>query len=192
MALEGLAAGKHIELRFEGRRTDRYGRLLAQVFAAERGKRLWLQQAKLAKGLACFYSFPDHRGCARALLAAEGEARTKRLGVWGSPAYRIVEASDLDRLDRLMHSFQLIEGKLMAVGGRRRPPLPQFRRRLAKRRQHCAQGHPSFFRRRNRSQGARRQGLEVRGTLLWRNGPMIEASHPEQIERLPADSRRKM
>jgi hypothetical protein len=116
LALEGLAAGKHIELRFEGRRTDRYGRLLAQVFAEERGKRLWLQQAMLAKGIACFYSFPDHRGCARALLAAEGEARTKRLGVWGSPAYRIVEASDLDRLDRLMHSFQLVEGKVMAVG----------------------------------------------------------------------------
>jgi len=27
--------------------------------------------------------------------------------------------------------------------------------------------------------------LRVRGTLAWLNGPMIEASHPEQIELLP-------
>ena len=27
--------------------------------------------------------------------------------------------------------------------------------------------------------------LRVRGFLAWRNGPMIEASHPEQIELLP-------
>jgi hypothetical protein len=29
------------------------------------------------------------------------------------------------------------------------------------------------------------RNLRVRGTLAWRNGPMIEASHPEQIELLP-------
>ena len=27
--------------------------------------------------------------------------------------------------------------------------------------------------------------LRVRGWLAWRNGPMIEATHPEQIELLP-------
>ena len=27
--------------------------------------------------------------------------------------------------------------------------------------------------------------VRVRGTLIWRNGPMIEADHPEQIELLP-------
>jgi hypothetical protein len=34
-----------------------------------------------------------------------------------------------------------------------------------------------------RSLGGKR--VRVRGTLAWRNGPMIEASHPEQIELLP-------
>jgi hypothetical protein len=32
--------------------------------------------------------------------------------------------------------------------------------------------------------------LRVRGFLGWRNGPMIEASHPEQIELLPEESKR--
>jgi micrococcal nuclease len=27
--------------------------------------------------------------------------------------------------------------------------------------------------------------LRVRGWVMWRNGPMIEATHPEQIELLP-------
>jgi micrococcal nuclease len=29
------------------------------------------------------------------------------------------------------------------------------------------------------------KGVQVRGWVEWRNGPMIEASHPEQIEILP-------
>ena len=31
--------------------------------------------------------------------------------------------------------------------------------------------------------------LRVRGWLAWRNGPMIEATHPDQIELLPAMGR---
>jgi len=34
--------------------------------------------------------------------------------------------------------------------------------------------------------------LRVRGFLGWRNGPMIEASHPEQIELLPDASKQDM
>ncbi len=33
--------------------------------------------------------------------------------------------------------------------------------------------------------------LRARGFLAWRNGPMIEASHPEQIELLPASPHQK-
>jgi micrococcal nuclease len=32
----------------------------------------------------------------------------------------------------------------------------------------------------------------VRGFLAWRNSPMIEASHPEQIELLPEGPRQEM
>jgi len=34
--------------------------------------------------------------------------------------------------------------------------------------------------------------VRVRGTLAWRNGPMIEASHPEQIELVPEGPPRGM
>jgi hypothetical protein len=47
-------------------------------------------------------------------LARETEARDKRPGVWGSPAYRI--QGDVERLGRLTHSYQLVEGMVAAVG----------------------------------------------------------------------------
>jgi endonuclease YncB( thermonuclease family) len=186
-ALEGLAAGKRVELGFGERRSDRHGHLLAQVFVVEKGARLWLQQAMVAKGLARVYSLPDDRACAADLLPHEREAREKRLGLWGSSAYRIVGATDLERLRRLIHSYQLVEGRVVAVGegaGRlylnfaedwrsdftvsiERKQLPAF----------AAAGIDV------KSLAGRR--VLARGTLAWRNGPMIEASHPEQLELLP-------
>ena len=46
------------------------------------------------------YSFTDNRACVAELLAREREARAKRLGVWGSPAYRIESALDVKQLGR--------------------------------------------------------------------------------------------
>jgi endonuclease YncB( thermonuclease family) len=115
-ALSRLASGAEIELRFGGRRTDRHGQLLAQVFVVRDGARLWLQGELVAKGLARVYSLADNTACVHELLASETEARDRRLGVWGSWAYRIQSADDLKRLDRLMHTYQLVEGKVVAVG----------------------------------------------------------------------------
>ncbi|MEX1060852.1 MAG: thermonuclease family protein, partial [Methyloceanibacter sp.] len=115
-ALTRLASGREIELKFGGRRTDRHGHALAQVFVVSGGTRLWLQEELVAQGLARVYSFPDSRACIAELLAQEREARAKRLGVWGSSAYRIESALNVKRLGRLIHSYQLVEGRVAAVG----------------------------------------------------------------------------
>jgi hypothetical protein len=39
-----------------------------------------------------------------------------RLGLSNSSAYRVVKALDLERLDRLIHSYQLVKGTVVAVG----------------------------------------------------------------------------
>lgn len=186
-ALEGLALNKPVELGFAGRRSDRHGHLLAQVFLVAGGERLWLQQALVARGLARVYSFPDSRACAAELLAREREARSKRLGIWSSWAYRIVQATDLERLGRLTHSYQLVEGKVVAIGegaGRLYLNFAQDWRRdftiSVERKQVSAFADAGID---LRALAGKR--LRVRGTLAWRNGPMIEASHPEQIELLP-------
>jgi hypothetical protein len=187
-ALAAMAQGAEVELRFDGRRSDRHGRKLAQVFAVKGNERLWLQGELVARGLARVYSFPDNHACAGALLAREAEARAKRLGVWGNSAYRILEAEDLERLSRLTRSFQLVEGVVAAVGeGRSRLYL------------NFAKDWRSDFTvavARKDGEALRAEGLDltllagkrlrVRGWIEWRNGPMIEVTHLEQIELLGA------
>jgi micrococcal nuclease len=186
-ALEALAANKAIELRFGGSRTDRHGYLLAQVFVVDGDRRLWLQEELVGKGLARVYSLPDNRACTAELLAREQEARGKRLGLWSSSAYRIEDAGDAKRLGRLIHSYQLIEGTVLNVGeGSSRLYLnfagdwrSDFTISIARKdaAAFAAAGldPPALAGKR----------VRVRGWLAWRNGPMIEATHPDQIELLP-------
>ncbi len=192
-ALSLLAAGKAVELRFGGARTDRHGYALAQVFVVEGEDRLWLQQQLLAQGLARVYSFPDNRACVGELLAQEREARAKLLGVWASYAYRIEQALDVKRLGRLIHSYQLVEGTVAAVGeGGGRLYLnftPDWRSDFTisvERKDVSAFAAAGIDLK--KLAGTR---LRARGFLAWRNGPMIEASHPEQIELLPASPHQK-
>ena len=158
-ALTRLAAGKEVELRYGGTRTDRHGYALAHVFVVDGASRLWLQQEMVKAGLARVYSFPDNRACVGELLASESEARGKGLGVWGSPVYRIESADDVDRLGRLTQTYQLVEGRVRQRrrGGRAR--LSQFRARLEKRFHHQrgAQGCERVSGRGHRPQSSRRQ-----------------------------------
>jgi endonuclease YncB( thermonuclease family) len=185
-ALEGLAANKTVELRFGGRRTDRHGNFLAQVFVVSGEQPLWLQEELVRKGLARVYSLPGARACTTELLAREREARAERHGLWSSSVYRIQDALDEKRLDRLIHTFQLVEGTVLNVGeggGRIYLNFAADWRRyftvsIARKdvRAFAAAGlDPKTL------EGKR---LRVRGWLAWRGGPMIEATHPEQIELL--------
>jgi endonuclease YncB( thermonuclease family) len=193
-ALSALASGREVELRFGGARADRHGYLLAQVFVIEGESRLWLQQELLAKGLARVYSFPDNRACLPELLAREREARAKRRGVWASYAYRIESALDVKRLGRLIHSYQLVEGRVASVGeGGGRLYLnfaPDWRSdfTISVERKDVGAFAAAGIDLKTLA-GVR---LRARGFLAWRNGPMIEASHPEQIELLPEGPRQEM
>lgn len=188
-ALERLASNKAIELRFGGSRTDRHGHLLAQVFVVAEESRLWLQDALVGSGLARVYSLPDNRACTPELLRREDEARAKRLGLWASPAFRIEDARDVERLGRLIHSYQLVEGTVLNVGeGSGRFYLnfaPDWRSDFTV--SVARKDAPVFAASGLDVKALAGARLRVRGWLAWRNGPMIEASHPEQIELLPKD-----
>jgi endonuclease YncB( thermonuclease family) len=104
-ALERLTSGATVELRFDVRREDRHGHILAQVFLARDGKQHWLQRDLIAQGFARVYSLADCRACIQALLVAEEEAREARRGLWRSWAYRVQEAGDAKRLGRLVRTY---------------------------------------------------------------------------------------
>lgn len=176
-----------MELRYGGTKVDRHGHALAQVYALKGDERVWLQGELVAKGLARFYSFPDNHACAGELLAREAEARAKRLGVWGVSAYRILDADDVERLGRLTRSYQLVEGVAAAVGEGKGSIYLNF-----------AKDWRTDFTvlvERKDSEALKEAGvdvktlagkrLRVRGWIEWRNGPMIQVTHLEQIELLP-------
>lgn len=97
---------------------DRYGRLRAQIFVQDGPRELWLQLALLQHGLARVSIAPDRRECARDLYKAEGDARARKIGIWGMRAYGVrtpAQAADA------VGTFQIVEGRVVSVtrrGGR--------------------------------------------------------------------------
>lgn len=177
-ALARLAMDKRLKLSYGGRKSDRYGRLLAHLHDPAGN---WIQGEMLRLGWARVYSFPDNRGLVAEMLALEREARQVRRGIWAHPYYRIRPAGDLRR-DH--DTFQVVEGRVRDVatvkgrtylnfGADWRSDFtvmigPRDRRRFT--------GHIIGL------DDLNGRLIRVRGWLRWRNGPMIEATHPEQIE----------
>jgi endonuclease YncB( thermonuclease family) len=189
-ALTQLASGGEVELRFDERRGDRHGHVLAQVYVTKDTARVWVQEALLRQGLARVYSFPDMRACVNELLTAERNARAARRGLWRSWAYRIEDAGDAERLGKLTRTYQLVEGEVVAVGEGRKwlylNFMEDWRRDFTVT---IARKDLAAFEAAGLDlMGLAGQRLRVRGWVEWWNGPMIEATHPEQIELLGAAS----
>jgi endonuclease YncB( thermonuclease family) len=208
-ALTGLAQGQTVALVATGRALDRHGRLLAHAYriADDEGRGnadgrtdgstgaiaanadgLWLQAEMLRLGLARVYTFDDNRGLAREMLAIERAARAEDRGIWADPYYARRDAAALDDETGkdLIGTFQLVEGTVLETARVGRFAYLNFgsdwrtdftisipAKALA---DFGAAGlEPSSLK------GAR---VRVRGWIDKYNGPIIQATHPEQIELL--------
>jgi len=176
--LEALVLGRAVTLKFGGRRMDRHGRLLAHLFTGE-GK--WVQGAMLSAGMARVYSFPDNRAAIADMLGHEQDARSRRQGIWNNPYYRLQNPQDLASL---IGSFQLVEGDVFdtaTVRGRTYLNFAEdwrsdFTITLDR------AGLKLFKEAGLDPLSLKNKRVRVRGWLKKYNGPMIEATHPEQIE----------
>ncbi|MGB8274908.1 MAG: thermonuclease family protein [Alphaproteobacteria bacterium] len=176
--LARLAMGKDVQLAFGGASVDRNGRLLAHLYL---GDGTWIQGAMLRLGQARVYTFPDNRAFVPEMLAREREARAARRGIWGERFYAVREAG---ALARDIGTFQLVEGRVLRVADVRGRRYLNF----------GADWKTDFTvtiapgaRRSFDAAGLTAEALEgrrvrVRGWIRSFNGPMIEATHPEQIE----------
>ncbi|HYD15179.1 MAG TPA: thermonuclease family protein [Hyphomicrobium sp.] len=188
-ALEELVGGRSISFRYEGRRRDRYGRTLAQVYLAGPDGSVWLQQHLISQGHARAYALPGNSGCLRALMAAEAEARQARLGLWSSDHYRIRDAADPGALSRLSGQFALVEGRVANVTRTQRTIYINFGSDW--RRDFTAS--VSTYIADSAADGAARiaglsgQTIRVRGWIERRNGPMIVLGSLDEIEVLSAE-----
>jgi endonuclease YncB( thermonuclease family) len=185
-AMSELALGKSVTLRYGGRKRDRHGYLLAQVFVADPGSPapVWLQAALIDRGLARAESFADNQACIAELLVGERRARAQRLGIWSARRYRVVNADDLDLLDRLTESFQLVQGTVASVAATKQWVYVNFGQNWRKDfTVEVAHRDADGF----AADGVDLMGLQgkpirVRGWLQWRDGPIIQATHAAQIE----------
>ena len=177
-ALESLTRGRTVRLSYGGRRVDRHGRQLAHL-TLEDGS--WVQRILLSQGLARVYSFPDNRALVAEMLAAERAARAARAGIWDSAFYVIRSPFELTPD---IGTFQLVEGRVRAVARVRGTTYLNFGAdwrtdfTISVGREY----HAAFA-----DAGVDLMALEgrmvrARGWLDNRNGPMIAATHPEQIE----------
>ena len=178
--LEDLVAGQRLQLYVDGNGQDRYGRVLAQVV---REDGLWLQGEMVRRGLARVYTFPDNRKMAAALLLKESEARDERLGIWRLGYYAIRD-SEPDTLERYFGTFQLIEGTVVDAARVRGRVYLNF----------SADYRTDFTASLDRQSDRlfkqsnldpltlEGQRIRLRGWVKDFNGPLVDITHPEQIE----------
>lgn len=177
-ALGKLVLGKSVRLSFGGTRIDRHRRLLAHLHLTD-GR--WVQGEMLRLGMARVYTFPDNRALAAEMLGLEREARKTRRGIWDHPFYALRKPQNLARL---IGTFQIIEATVVAAAKVKARVYLNFgddwrsdftvTLHTKARRMFKKMGLDPLS-----LQGKR---VRVRGWLKKFNGPMIDATHPEQIE----------
>jgi endonuclease YncB( thermonuclease family) len=177
--LDRLVRGKKLILAAEAS-ADRFGRRRAQ--AAVMGSETWLQGEMLLRGLARVYTQPDAAQGAEAMLPLEISARQERQGLWADKRYQLRQAGQFIPAGH----FEIVEGTVFATGRGTGKTYVNFgpdwktdftitidteagkRLRQAKITPKKLEG----------------QKVRVRGYVILTNGPMIDLSHPEQIELL--------
>jgi endonuclease YncB( thermonuclease family) len=183
-ALAALLAGETVELRQPTPATDRYGRILAHVYFTRDGIERSATLEMLAQGYARVSAHVGNAACAAELLSRERAARTAKLGLWASLYYGIVQAESGAELLAGRGRFTVVEGKVLSVResggtiymnfGRRWSDAPTVTILKRHERIFAQAGLPP--------KSLQNRRLRVRGWVDERNGPRIEASHPEQIE----------
>jgi micrococcal nuclease len=179
-ALQKLVAGKPLELRFAGNRTDRNGRVLAELFAGGR----WVQRELVRRGLARVRGAADNRLGLAELLAAEDAARQAGRGIWRLGAFAVRDAADAARD---AGTWQIVAGKAEDValveGGAYVNFGPDWHTAFS-----LHIGHDALRLMREAGldvKALKGERLRVRGFIDGTTRPTIEVSFPEQIEVLP-------
>ncbi len=178
-ALEKLVLGRTVELRYAGNRRDRHGRVLGHVFVGRR----WVQGEMLRRGLARVQSTADNRIGVAEMLAREARARQARRGLWRDPFYAVRSPEEAGRY---AGSFQIVEGRLVDAASRDGQLFLNFaddwRTSFSLR---LGPAALRLFRAEGIDAAALTgERLRVRGFIRGGERPIIDVTHPEQIERL--------
>ncbi len=144
---------------------------------------LWLQEELLCRGLARVYTFPDNRQLAPELFVAERAARAAHRGMWAEPACA-VRTVDPARLANDIGAFHIVEGRIAGTAKVRGRVYLNFGEDF--RSDFTATISPNavplFTKAKLDPLALKDKVVRVRGYLRNYNGPVIDITHPEQIE----------
>jgi endonuclease YncB( thermonuclease family) len=182
-ALEAIALGHEVELRYAGAERDRHGRALGHLIVLGEDT-IWAQEVLLRTGLARVYSFADNRFCLDELYAAESRARADGLGIWSDSYYVVRPADDPARLLELVDRYELVEGRVLNADRAGSRVYLNFGRYW---KEDFTVVIETAGRRVFEQAGIDPLDLEgalvrVRGWVEAHDGPRMEVTHPEQIE----------
>lgn len=184
--LTQLTLNKKVALVFDTSKPDRYGRKLAHilVFSTSKSPNTWVQAEMITRGLARIFPNTIDAPCITQLLEMEKAARLKRTGMWKNRFYRVIQAENLETLNRSLGRLQLVEGRVYSVSVRRSSIYINFSTDW--KRDFTVTLSPrtyKMFTQRgiNIKQLADRN-IRVRGWLDRHNGPTITVNHVAQIE----------
>jgi micrococcal nuclease len=179
--LRALLDGQVVTLALAEAPHDRYDRLVAHI---ERADGVWLQGTLLERGLAQVQTRPGETARADEMLAIEQAARAARRGLWAEPPFM---AQDPTELAAATGRFRIVRGRVLRVAPTERYVYlnfgadwrSDFTLRIAPDLADSLAGSGLDL------AGLAGRMVEVRGVVLDAAGPLIELSHPEQIQILP-------
>ena len=176
----------HVPLFLDNQITDRYGRLTAQIYLMQEGKKIWLEQILLRHGLVFVYLSTGSEVRVDDMLSAEADAYRKHLGIWGDPTYADTPAR---QTRDLYGHFAFVTGKVTKAERTKNIIYLTF----------GAEGHPDFnvaiaarYMKAFRQAGVEPlayQGkmVRVRGWIKRDSLPVIAVTSPYQIQIIDKD-----
>ena len=178
-ALRELLLGEEVTLGFGGAERDRNGRVLAHLFREPDG--LWIQGEMLRRGLARVYTFADNRALAGRLYEQERAARLAGMGLWALAYYAVLAP---EAAGQALDQFAVVEGRVLSADERRGTGYLNFGSDWKSDFTAVIRPEASGVFAQEGIDVAAYEGrrIRVRGWVESLNGPMIEVTHPEQIE----------
>jgi endonuclease YncB( thermonuclease family) len=116
--------GREVAVRALAEKPNRFGRIPARLFAAppiaslsgSAGAEIGIAEAILDAGLARYRPDAAAHPCREALLAAEAEARSAKIGLWVDPYYAVLPAGERDAFAKVRSGMVLVEGTVASLG----------------------------------------------------------------------------
>ncbi len=164
-------------------RTNRMGQTLGQV---ERDDGLWLQGILLYAGLATVMTSESNPEMAARMYEVEADARKNNRGLWGDGRWNVLgpaQAKDF------VNEYRVVQGRVFSTSMRENAFYINFSRDW---RSDFTIMVPANKRLAFAKQGVNLMNLNgqlirVRGFVRNHNGPLIEITHPDQIEVLKTE-----